>query len=213
MSDSSGTCSFGSVGAAMPTNPAPISALNPRPKMVSARPVAIWLAIIVRVRKPNASAINVPRDDRGQHAQRRDSGRMRDGKAGDRTDQHHALNAEVQHAGPFGDEFAGGRKQQRRCRRDNAEQRIDQQANSSRQLLQRLAPGGAASTGKGSECRSPADRTAGRLEKFPSPRWASRDRSAPRCRRDRTAPATSPPNMQPIGCSRPRNATMIAVKP
>ena len=40
------------------------------------------------------------------------------GKAAGRADDHHALDAEIEHAGALGDEFAGRREQQRRRCRD-----------------------------------------------------------------------------------------------
>ena len=55
-----GTCSFGMPGPGTPTKASPISAERPRPKRVSARPEATWLATNTRVRSENRTAAAMP---------------------------------------------------------------------------------------------------------------------------------------------------------
>ena len=48
-----------------------------------------------------------------------------DGEAGDGADQHHALDAEIEDAALFDDEFAGRGKQDRRRDADHGDERVD----------------------------------------------------------------------------------------
>ncbi len=63
-----------------------------------------------------------PASDAGQHADDRHAGDMAAGKADDGADRHHALDAEVEHAGALRDQFAEGGKQQRRRGGDDGQQ-------------------------------------------------------------------------------------------
>ncbi len=54
------------------------------------------------------------RDDAEQRADEDRAGEPRTGKAAGRTDDHHALDAEIEHAGALGHELAGRRDQERR---------------------------------------------------------------------------------------------------
>src|SRR4029079_13545136 len=90
-----------------PTKPAPIRPDRPMPRMVSARPVATWLTaspsaisakitdIAVRATEPErlcAGHIPNPR------ATKVGAGRPGPAKAAGRADDHHAFDAEVEHA-------------------------------------------------------------------------------------------------------------------
>ena len=79
----------------------------------------------------NSSASAMPASKCGEHAQRGDPGLVRRGEGGDGAGQHHALDAEVQHAHAFHHQFAGRRQQQRRGGGDGADQEGNQQMRSS----------------------------------------------------------------------------------
>ena len=72
---------------------------RPTPKIVSARPVATWLASSDSVSTPKISAISAPASAPATMPSQRCRWSTRDGEGGDRARQHHALDAEVEHAG------------------------------------------------------------------------------------------------------------------
>ena len=68
------------------------------PKIVSARPVATWFASSESVSTPNASAIRSAGERAGGDAEPGAAGGHGDREGGHRAGQHHALDAEVEHA-------------------------------------------------------------------------------------------------------------------
>ena len=84
------------------------------PRMVSARPVATWLTASPSVSAPKTADIATPATMPQQRADQGRAGEIGAGKAAGRAHDHHALDAEIEHAGALDDEFAGRRQQQRR---------------------------------------------------------------------------------------------------
>ena len=118
--------SFARGAIGWPTKFAPISALSPRPKSVSARPVATWFEASVSVSTPKSPAVAAPGGRAGQHRQGRAAGERHGRECRDGADQHHAFDTEVQHPGPLGDELAQGREQQRRRGGDDGHEERDE---------------------------------------------------------------------------------------
>ena len=97
-----------------PTKLSPIMPERPRPSSVSARPVATWLVTSVSVRKPNSSENSAPTMIAANDAEPGRAGGERDGETGHRAHDHHALDAEVEHAGALDDQLAQRSDEQRR---------------------------------------------------------------------------------------------------
>ena len=131
----------------MPTKPAPISDERPMPKIVSARPVATWLEPSVSTSTANsideAAPARAAHEDAEPRRQRADAVAISqgDGEAGHRADQHHALDAEIEHAALLDHEFAGRREQDRRRHADHGDQRVDDEGRASGDRLRRRARG------------------------------------------------------------------------
>ena len=89
------------------------------PRMVSARPVATWLTASPSVISAKISDISDAGGDAAQRADDDRAGEPGAAKAAGRAHDHHALDAEVEHAGAFGHEFAGRSQQQRRGGREH----------------------------------------------------------------------------------------------
>ena len=107
-----GACGAGTI--LLPTKPAPIRPESPTPRIVSARPVATWLAARPSVRTPKTPPAPAPArmpQSAPTRVEPRDVGA---GEAAGGADDHHALDAEIEHAGALDDQFAGRREQQRR---------------------------------------------------------------------------------------------------
>ena len=87
---------------------------RPTPKRVSARPVATWLAASVSVSSAKSAASAAPAGTPRRTPSEWLPVASCAGEAADRAHQHHALDAEIEHAGALDDEFAERREQQRR---------------------------------------------------------------------------------------------------
>ena len=87
-----------------------------------ARPEATWLALRTTVRRPNRAERARPAAGPGRRAHQRRAGLHRHREAGGRAQHHHALDAEVEHAGALGDEFAERRDHQRRGGGDDGDE-------------------------------------------------------------------------------------------
>ena len=94
--------------------------------MVIARPAATWLAARPidqegedrrRAPPPQSAAPTTPTSV--------ESVSVGDGEAGRGADDHHPLEAEIEHAGALGDDLADRGEQQRRRRRDDDHQDVD----------------------------------------------------------------------------------------
>ena len=99
-----------------PTKLSPIMPERPRPRMVSDRPVATWLVATLSVRNPNSSENTAPARMPASTPSQGEPVSRRGGEAADRAHDHHALDAEIEHAGALDDEFAERGDQQRRRR-------------------------------------------------------------------------------------------------
>ena len=95
--------------------------------MVSARPAATWLARKLKARKPNSAAKVAARHGRGSDRQRQAAGLAGGRKGRKGANHHHALDAQIEHAGSLGNEFAGCRQQQRRRGKHHADQDVAQE--------------------------------------------------------------------------------------
>ena len=82
--------------------------------MVSARPVATWLTASPSVISAKTSDISVPATMPNSAPMKIEPVSHAPRKAAGRADDHHALDAEIEHAGALGHELAGRRDQQRR---------------------------------------------------------------------------------------------------
>ena len=88
---------------------------KPMPKIDSARPVATWLAMQRQRQHGEQQRQRRARQDAAERCRAHgDAGGQRDAEAGDRADQHHAFDAEIQDAGFLGDQLAQGGEHQRR---------------------------------------------------------------------------------------------------
>ena len=80
-----------------------------------------------RTRTPNSSEASAPLAAAHRDAEPGIAGLEGDGEAGDRPDQHHALDAEIEHAALLDDEFAGRGEQDRRRHADDRDERRDEE--------------------------------------------------------------------------------------
>ena len=101
-----------------PTKPAPISEEAPMPKIVSASPVATWLAVSDSVSTAKTIAVTMPASAAATRPETRAAGAVGDGETRDRAAQHHALDAEIEHAALLDHELPQRRQQDRRRGRD-----------------------------------------------------------------------------------------------
>ena len=85
---------------------------SPRPRSVSARPVATWLETRMSVRTPNSAAMRHTGSDGCEIRRDRGAGEEGCAEAADRAHHHHALDAEIEDARAFGHQFAQRREQQ-----------------------------------------------------------------------------------------------------
>ena len=146
-------------GGGCPNRAGRSATTRPRPKRVSARPVATWLRAGTGSSTPKSSASAAPASAAGDEAERRAAGGHGGGEAGDGADDHHALDAEVEHAGLLDHQLADGGEEERGGREDQAGERAATQAD------RRRRPSGgpprrSARRGSGSGCRARAGRTA-----------------------------------------------------
>ena len=101
------------------------------PKIVSASPVATWFEPSVSTRTPKSIEDAAPASAAQQTAEPWREGAeavakcQRDGEAGHRADQHHAFDAEIEHAALLDHQFAGRREQDRGRHADHGHQRVD----------------------------------------------------------------------------------------
>ena len=103
-----------------------MSALSPVPKIVRTSPAGTCAARKLSARMLNSSENSAPPIMPPRDPDRRASGFHRESEAADGADEHHALDAEVEHAGFLDDEFPGGGQKQRRRRDDDAENDVGQ---------------------------------------------------------------------------------------
>ena len=75
--------------------------------MVSARPAATWLTASPSVRMPNTADSAAPARMPHERADHRRPRQVGAGEAAGRADDHHAFDAEIEHARALDDEFAG----------------------------------------------------------------------------------------------------------
>ena len=87
--------------------------------------MATWLLTRVSVSTPKISAMQHAGQGGGDDARRVAAGGEGDGEGGDRTRQHHALDAEIEHAGALDHQLADAGEQERRGGADDGEQDRD----------------------------------------------------------------------------------------
>ena len=113
-------CATGSRRA--PTKPAPIRPESPRPKIGQRQSRRDLVGGEAEHHEPNRAAISQPASSRRATPSDVESNVMAAAKPQAAPIDHHALDAEVQHARALGHELADGRDEQRRRRGDDGEQ-------------------------------------------------------------------------------------------
>ena len=88
----------------------------PVPKIVRARPVATWLAIRLSVRTAKISEASAPANIAASAPSAGTPVVYPHRETGDRADQHHALDAEIEDAGLFDHQLAERGDEERRRR-------------------------------------------------------------------------------------------------
>ena len=116
---------LGSRSPGWPTKLVPIMPERPRPSSVSDRPVATWLVASDSVMTANSSENTAPMAIAAKQADPGRTGEIAGAEAADRAHDHHAFDAEIEHAGALDHQFADRRDQQGRRRGGDGQKDVD----------------------------------------------------------------------------------------